>query len=82
MPSVKSSNNFIGSIKIGNGFFCFGFIDYTLIYACKLLLEDKMNISGICYESGFNNVSNFNEQFKKIKGVSPSQYLKMRLKSA
>jgi len=51
-------------------------------HACKLLLEDKMNISGICYESGFNNVSNFNEQFKKIKGISPSQYLKMRLKSA
>jgi len=51
-------------------------------HACKLLLEDRMNISGICYESGFNNVSNFNEQFKKIKGVSPSQYLKMRLKSA
>jgi AraC-like DNA-binding protein len=50
-------------------------------HACKLLLEDKMNISGICYESGFNNVSNFNEQFKKIKGVSPSQYMKMRLQT-
>lgn len=50
-------------------------------HACKLLLEDKMNISGICYESGFNNVSNFNEQFKKLKGLSPSSYLKNRQKS-
>lgn len=47
-------------------------------HACKLLLENKMNISGIGYESGFNNVSNFNEQFKKIKGLSPSQYIKNR----
>jgi len=47
-------------------------------HSCKLLIENKMNISGICNESGFNNVSNFNEQFKKIKGISPSQYLKNR----
>jgi len=49
-------------------------------HACKLLIENRMNISGICYESGFNNISNFNEQFKKIKGISPSQYLKNRHK--
>jgi AraC-like DNA-binding protein len=47
-------------------------------HACKLLIEGKMNISGIGYESGFNNISNFNEQFKKLKGISPSQYLKNR----
>ncbi len=47
-------------------------------HACKLLIENKMNISGICYESGFNNVSNFNEQFKKIKGITPSQYIRNR----
>jgi AraC-like DNA-binding protein len=47
-------------------------------HACKLLLESKMNISGISYECGFNNVSNFNEQFKRIKGISPSQYIKSR----
>jgi AraC-like DNA-binding protein len=51
-------------------------------HACKLLLESKLNISGICYESGFNNVSNFNEQFKKIKGTSPTQFLRLRKKSA
>lgn len=64
----KSFHSVLNEIRVG--------------HACKLLLEDKMNISGICYESGFNNVSNFNEQFKKIKGVSPSQYIKMRLKTA
>jgi AraC-like DNA-binding protein len=47
-------------------------------HACKLLIENKMNISGICYESGFSNISNFNGQFKKIKGTTPSHYLKER----
>jgi AraC-like DNA-binding protein len=47
-------------------------------HACKLLIENKMNISGICFESGFRNLSNFNEQFRKIKGISPSQYLRIR----
>ena len=47
-------------------------------HACKLLIENKMNISGICFESGFNNVSNFNEQFKKIKGITPGQYVRNR----
>ncbi len=47
-------------------------------HACKLLIENKMNISGISYESGFNNISNFNEQFKKIKGITPSQYIRNR----
>jgi AraC-like DNA-binding protein len=47
-------------------------------HACKLLIEGRMNISGVAYESGFNNISNFNEQFKRLKGISPSQYLKNR----
>ncbi len=45
-------------------------------YACKLLLENKFNIASICYESGFNNISNFNRQFKLIMNCTPSQYLK------
>lgn len=43
-------------------------------YACKLLLENNLNINQICYESGFNNVSNFNRKFKEITGQAPSQY--------
>jgi AraC-like DNA-binding protein len=47
-------------------------------HACKLLIEGKMSISGVAFESGFNNISNFNEQFKKVKGIPPSQYIKDR----
>lgn len=44
-------------------------------YACKLLTSDYYNISQIAYNSGFENISNFNRQFKKIKGFTPSQFL-------
>lgn len=47
-------------------------------HACKLLIENELSISGICFESGFSNLSNFNEQFKMIKGVSPSRFRAMR----
>ncbi|HEY3372955.1 MAG TPA: AraC family transcriptional regulator [Prolixibacteraceae bacterium] len=60
----KSFHTFLNEIRIG--------------HACKLLIENKMKISGVCYESGFSNLSNFNEQFKKIKGFTPSQFLKIR----
>ena len=44
-------------------------------FACKMLIEDASNITAICYESGFSNVSNFNRQFKAIKGMTPSVYV-------
>lgn len=44
-------------------------------YACKLLIENNnMNVSQVCFESGFNNLTNFNIQFKKIKGISPQGF--------
>lgn len=46
-------------------------------YACKLLIEDKeIAINDIAYKSGFKNISNFNRQFKSIKGVSPKKFRK------
>ncbi len=44
-------------------------------HACRLLLEGKYTISQICYECGFNNVSNFNRQFRKICKYTPTEYL-------
>lgn len=43
-------------------------------YACRLLREKKQ-VATACYESGFNNISNFNRQFKKMKGMNPSEYI-------
>lgn len=44
--------------------------------ACKLLQQTDMNISRIGYESGYNNISHFNRQFKKHTGLTPREYAK------
>ena len=43
-------------------------------HACKLLTETEDSISQICYECGFNTLSNFNKQFKDIMLKTPTQY--------
>jgi AraC-like DNA-binding protein len=43
-------------------------------HACKLLTETEDPISQICYECGFNTLSNFNKQFKDIMLKKPSEY--------
>ena len=63
----KNFSDFITQIRIAN--------------ACKMLVEDKMGIADICYESGFNNLSNFNRKFKEVMGISPSGYQRQLLKS-
>lgn len=51
-------------------------LDLRVGYACKLLTESTQIISEIAFICGFENISNFNRQFKKIKGITPSQYQK------
>ena len=54
------------------------FIDFLnelrLGYATKLLIESNKNITEICYECGFNNISNFNRIFKKSQNCTPSEF--------
>lgn len=42
--------------------------------ACQLLMSGELNITDICYQVGFNNLSNFNRQFLSLKGMSPSRW--------
>lgn len=48
--------------------------DMRISYACRLIIEGKLSISQICFESGFNNLSNFNRTFKKHTGFTPTNY--------
>ncbi|MBV8251895.1 MAG: helix-turn-helix domain-containing protein [Chitinophaga sp.] len=45
-------------------------------HAAKLLLEGHHNVTEAAYDSGYNNISNFNKHFKDIKGVSPRDFIK------
>ncbi|MFN8344684.1 MAG: AraC family transcriptional regulator [Spirosomataceae bacterium] len=58
----KTFSDFVSEIRVG--------------YACKLLVEERFSVTQICYESGFNTVSNFNRQFKNLTNKSPLQYQK------
>ncbi|SIQ41577.1 AraC family transcriptional regulator [Maribacter ulvicola] len=50
-------------------------IELRIEHACQLLNSKKeLNINIISDLSGFNSISNFNKKFKKIKGITPSQY--------
>jgi AraC-like DNA-binding protein len=49
-------------------------IDIRLGFAARLLVDSTMSIAEICYECGFNNLSNFNRIFKKKKECSPKAF--------
>ncbi|WP_405400971.1 AraC family transcriptional regulator [Maribacter sp. Asnod2-G09] len=57
----KSFVQFLNEIRIG--------------HACKLLIEGKLQITTICYQSGFNTVTNFNRQFKALMNMTPTEYM-------
>lgn len=49
-------------------------------YACKLLVDHRnLTVEAACYDSGFNTIANFNKQFLKVKGMTPSKYRKVFL---
>ncbi|WET00541.1 AraC family transcriptional regulator [Flavobacterium sp. YJ01] len=63
MFRVKTKKNFVDylhEIRISN--------------ACKLLLETDKSMSEIAYECGYKTASNFNKLFKKVKGITPSDF--------
>ena len=56
----RTFSNYLSDLRVGN--------------AAKLLIETDKNISEICYDSGFNNLSNFNRVFKSQKGCTPKEF--------
>ena len=60
--------------KITNKTFTQFVNEYRLVHASKLLAEQPMSITEVCYESGFNNFSHFNKLFKAFTGQNPSEY--------
>ena len=56
--------------------------EIRIAHACKFLVNSNMNISEICYETGYNNISHFNRQFKLITSKTAKKYAKQYLKNA
>ncbi len=49
-------------------------IELRINRAKELLMHSKLPISQICYQTGFNDLSYFSRVFKKIVGLSPSEF--------
>ncbi|MDW6026630.1 AraC family transcriptional regulator [Mesorhizobium sp. BAC0120] len=48
--------------------------------ACQILMSDEQaSITSICFEVGYNNLSNFNRQFLAEKGMTPSRFRQLLL---
>lgn len=50
--------------------------EIRVAHACRLLGDEHLSISAVSFESGFNNLSHFNKQFRNITAVSPREYRK------
>ena len=46
--------------------------------ACQHLGQGELTVAEICFEVGFNNVSNFNRHFLAVKGMPPSKFRSLR----
>lgn len=67
--------------KMNMGMTVFEYLNKIKIeFACNLLMDLDLDILNVCLDSGFNNLSHFNKQFRKIKGLSPSEYRKRFIK--
>ena len=49
-------------------------VEIRISHACRLLVENMLPTEVICFECGFNNVSNFYRHFKKVMGLTPLEY--------
>lgn len=56
----NSFTDFVNRVRVGQ--------------ACQLLMESDLRVTDICYQVGFNNVSNFNRRFLEIKGMTPRDF--------
>lgn len=54
-------------------------LEVKIAHACNLILEKDMTIYEVCYDSGFNNLSNFNRYFKKLTNKTPLEFKKEHL---
>lgn len=74
--SGRSASSFSRSFRRHTGMALVQYVNRLRInLACQLLMNnEQLSITEICFEVGFNNISNFNRQFLMLKGMAPSRF--------
>lgn len=54
--------------------------EIRIAFACELLREGNHDVTRVCFSCGFNNLSNFNKQFKKVVRFTPSEYRQISMR--
>jgi AraC-like DNA-binding protein len=50
--------------------------DLRISHACQRLRDTDKTVAEICFDCGFENLSNFNRQFRARKGMAPNDFRK------
>ncbi len=58
---------------MGKSFFAF-LMEYRIESSCQMLQKTHVTISEACLASGFRDVPYYNRVFRKLKGMTPTQY--------
>ena len=53
-------------------------VQFRIANACKLLKSSNVNISEAAYSSGYSDPLYFSRVFKKIKGITPTEFVKQQ----
>lgn len=56
-------------------------IDIRIGKVARMLVDTHKTVAEICYECGYNNISNFNRIFRRKKGCSPREFREMYRKT-
>lgn len=48
--------------------------EIRISHVCRALVENKLPTEVICFDSGFNNISNFYRHFKRVTDLTPYEY--------
>ena len=68
-----SKNSYLFWFKHFNGISPYSYIQSKrILKAIKLLKQQKMTVTQIAFECGYNNTVSFNKAFKKVMGCTPS----------
>ena len=78
--SGYTSSGFSRAFKRHTGFSFVAYVNSLRVNrACEMLIRGQGRVVDICFEVGFNNVSNFNRQFLAQKRMPPSAYREQHL---